>query len=131
MSSFSARSSELCWPEPGVTLMSTSRPSSRKKPSSRATSKGRSCTALIIEALTFFSSGMAVPSLKCLLFSAQWRGGAFSWIFRRLSIDALWRQIRNREQLFDREFPQHHLLVHDKLRDRLERLPIRLDAERK
>src|SRR5947207_9901431 len=45
--------SEFFWPEPGVRMMSTSSPSSRKKPSSRATSSGRSWIAFIIDALTF------------------------------------------------------------------------------
>src|SRR5919201_3344087 len=46
--------SESRCPEPGVLMISTSRPSSRKKPSSRATSSGRSWIAFIIDALTFF-----------------------------------------------------------------------------
>src|ERR687896_1810042 len=46
--------SESRWPEPGVFRISTSSPWSRKKPSSRATSSGRSWIAFIIEALTFF-----------------------------------------------------------------------------
>src|SRR5262245_56429099 len=48
--------SELRCPEPGVFTISTSRPWSRNKPSSRATSSGRSWIAFIIEALTFFMS---------------------------------------------------------------------------
>src|ERR687896_1211293 len=46
--------SESRWPEPGVFTISTSSPWSRKKPSSRATSSGRSWIAFIIEALTVF-----------------------------------------------------------------------------
>src|SRR5687767_6521791 len=46
--------SESRWPEPGVLTISTSRPWSRKKPSSRATSSGRSWMAFIMDALTFF-----------------------------------------------------------------------------
>src|SRR5947199_4753514 len=49
--------SESFWPEPGVVMMSTSSPWSPKNPSSRATSRGRSWIAFIIEALTFFMSG--------------------------------------------------------------------------
>src|SRR5882672_2844041 len=45
--------SESFCPEPGVLMISTSRPWSRKKPSSRATSSGRSWIAFIMEALTF------------------------------------------------------------------------------
>src|SRR5437870_2860212 len=41
------------WPVPGVFTISTSSPSSAKKPSSRATRSGRSWIAFIIEALTF------------------------------------------------------------------------------
>src|SRR5258707_11026667 len=50
--------SESRWPVPGVRMMSTSSPWSRKNPSSRATSSGRSWIAFIMEALTFF---MAAP----------------------------------------------------------------------
>src|SRR5687768_9831427 len=50
--------SESRCPEPGVFTISTSRPSSRKNPSSRATSSGRSWMAFIIEALTFFMAGL-------------------------------------------------------------------------
>src|SRR2546422_4707527 len=52
--------SESFWPEPGVLMISTSRPSSRKKPSSRATSSGRSWIAFIIDALTFLI-GVLLP----------------------------------------------------------------------
>src|SRR5439155_22691123 len=52
--------SEFFWPEPGVLMISTSRPWSRKKPSSRATSSGRSWIAFIIDALTFFI-GVSFP----------------------------------------------------------------------
>src|SRR5689334_3410256 len=45
--------SEFFWPEPGVVMISTSSPWSLKKPSSRATSSGRSWIAFIIDALTF------------------------------------------------------------------------------
>src|SRR4029077_8206361 len=55
MFSRSAWWSELRWPEPGVLRISTSSPSSRKKPSSRATSSGRSWIAFIMETFTFFS----------------------------------------------------------------------------
>src|SRR5213592_4601494 len=48
--------SEFFWPEPGVVMISTSSPSSRKNPSSRATSSGRSWIAFIIETRTFFSA---------------------------------------------------------------------------
>src|SRR5437764_8409541 len=50
----SARWSESFCPEPGVLMMSTSSPWSPKKPSSRATSNGRSWIAFITDALTFF-----------------------------------------------------------------------------
>src|SRR3979411_2228589 len=66
MFSRSAWWSESRCPGPGVFRMSTSSPSSRKKPSSRATSKGRSWIAFIIETRTFFSAlalGRAFPSL--------------------------------------------------------------------
>src|SRR5207247_6116507 len=46
--------SESFCPEPGVLMISTSSPWSRKKPSSRATSSGRSWIAFIIDALTVF-----------------------------------------------------------------------------
>src|SRR5690349_4129840 len=46
--------SEFFCPEPGVVMISTSSPWSLKKPSSRATSSGRSWIAFIIEAFTFF-----------------------------------------------------------------------------
>src|SRR6266850_3165129 len=55
--------SESRWPEPGVLMISTSRPSSRKKPSSRATSSGKSWIAFIIDALTFLMSSGSVPEL--------------------------------------------------------------------
>ena len=55
-----------CWPVPGVLRISTSRPSSRKKPSSRATSSGRSWMAFIIEDLTFFSVAVAIASPQFL-----------------------------------------------------------------
>src|SRR5438045_4981210 len=55
--------SEFFWPEPGVVMISTSSPWSLKKPSSRATSNGRSWIAFIIDALTFF-----MP--------ASWRSGS-------------------------------------------------------
>src|SRR3954471_11493753 len=48
--------SESFCPEPGVLRISTSSPWSRKKPSSRATSRGRSWIAFIIDARTFFIS---------------------------------------------------------------------------
>src|SRR5690348_9204400 len=51
--------SESRCPEPGVLMISTARPWSRKKPSSRATSRGRSWMAFIIDALTVF---MAISS---------------------------------------------------------------------
>src|ERR1044071_4596876 len=53
--------SEFAWPEPGVRRISTSRPWSRKKPSSRATSSGRSWMAFIIEAFTFFRLAAIAP----------------------------------------------------------------------
>src|SRR6266496_4236743 len=52
--------SEFRCPEPGVLRMSTSSPWSRKKPSSRATSSGRSWIAFIIDALTFLI-GVLLP----------------------------------------------------------------------
>src|SRR5438034_10451369 len=66
MFSRSAWWSESRCPDPGVFRMSTSSPSSRKKPSSRATSKGRWWTAFILETRTFFSAlamGRASPFL--------------------------------------------------------------------
>src|SRR6266702_4337682 len=59
--------SEFRCPEPGVLRMSTSSPSSLKKPSSRATSSGRSWIAFIIETRTFFSAfAMACTSFVAL-----------------------------------------------------------------
>src|SRR5689334_19870855 len=48
--------SESFCPEPGVFRISTSSPWSPKKPSSRATSSGRSWIAFIMDARTFFMS---------------------------------------------------------------------------
>src|SRR5256885_7153544 len=53
--------SESRCPEPGVRMISTSRPWSPNRPSSRATSSGRSCTAFIIEALTFLIAPPLLP----------------------------------------------------------------------
>src|SRR3989441_11825079 len=61
--------SESRWPEPGVLMISTSRPSSLKNPSSPATSKGRSWMAFIIDALTFLSDAvMARLQLETVIF---------------------------------------------------------------
>src|SRR5262245_66216716 len=57
--------SESRCPEPGVFTISTSSPWSRKKPSSRATSSGRSWIAFIIDALTFFM-GLILALLRRL-----------------------------------------------------------------
>src|ERR1051326_4950786 len=56
--------SEFAWPEPGVRRISTSSPWSRKKPSSRATSSGRSWMAFIIEAFTFFRLAAIAPPAR-------------------------------------------------------------------
>src|SRR4051812_25121223 len=136
--------SESFWPEPGVLMISTLRPSSRKKPSSRATSSGRSWIAFIIEALTFFSSAMAVLlgwfPWRVLLFAATGHatcGCAHS----RYSSDVCqsrpnashWQRgdsSRNGEQFFDRGAPRHHVLLLGKQGDGLQRLAVRRDAER-
>src|SRR5258707_11080606 len=65
--------SESRWPVPGVRMMSTSSPWSRKNPSSRATSSGRSWIAFIMEALTFF---MAAPLLPGAVVDGVLVGGA-------------------------------------------------------
>src|SRR5690349_15402412 len=56
MLSRSAWWSESRCPDPGVFSISTSSPSSRKKPSSRATRSGRSWIAFIMETFTFFNA---------------------------------------------------------------------------
>src|SRR5215471_16055738 len=58
--------SALTWAVPGVFTTSTSSPSSRNKPSSRATSTAKSWTAFIAETRTGFNSAcivMAPPQL--------------------------------------------------------------------
>src|SRR5258708_19920241 len=65
--------SESRWPDPGVRMMSTSSPWSRKNPSSRATSSGRSWIAFIMEALTFF---MAAPLPPGAVVDGVFVGGA-------------------------------------------------------
>src|SRR6267143_3678899 len=72
--------SESRWPEPGVRTISTSRPSSLKKPSSPATSKGRSWMAFIIDALTFFNDAVMAasksrPPLFCHFLLPRWPRG--------------------------------------------------------
>src|SRR5712692_2977584 len=54
--------SESRWPEPGVRMISTSSPWSLKNPSSRATSRGRSWMAFIIDAFTFFNDDVMASS---------------------------------------------------------------------
>src|SRR6267143_3689394 len=72
--------SESRWPEPGVRTISTSQPSSLKKPSSPATSKGRSWMAFIIDALTFFNDAVMAasksrPPLFCHFLLPRWPRG--------------------------------------------------------
>src|SRR5215471_11344183 len=63
--------SALTWAVPGVFTTSTSSPSSRNRPSSRATSTARSWTAFIIETRTGFRSVCVVivapPKCSCVL----------------------------------------------------------------
>src|SRR6267143_5942518 len=72
--------SEPRWPEPGVRMISTSRPSSLKNPSSPATSKGRSWMAFIIDAFTFLNGAVMAasksrPPLFCHFLLPRWPRG--------------------------------------------------------
>src|SRR5258706_7206835 len=84
--------SESRCPEPGVLMISTARPWSRKKPSSRATSSGRSWTAFIMDALTDFMASSPRAVLKH--FQQRLRIARRSRFMHEIDVDPLPRGCR-------------------------------------
>src|SRR5665213_3437927 len=80
-----------------------------------------------------FSHGHA-PSLNDLVFPRGIGAGAVAAILPgvggSVNLGRGGQSVRHGEQVFNRVFVRHHLLVKGKLRDRLQRLAVRLDAER-